>query len=436
MDEEEFNLQYAQRLRRIVKEYEIDWPREEIIPDEKTADKIFDAAVDLMTETGLFHLDTKRVVHFTREELTEVAKTRPRELVLGEGKDAVVLRERKPDSPFPPAVFGFPGIVTEDLYIPITVSHAIEPTCQGIQPAILQRAWGMENKSGTPGELYAVVAEAEYNRIAARIAGKPGMPFMEPDSATTPFATVASFMLRGYRPTSSHMPCHLFGDLKLSWDRLNLAAFAQLCGIPSWNGAFIMLGAFARNAAEYAVAYVGALLSLLAYTHGSDAVCAASDMKGQYSTRECMRATAAVNMVVERHIHLPIGNHLEANAGACTEMVFYELAAQVLAYESSGCEFFWGAASSKGLVPNSVTGMETRIMGETAHAVAGLGRGQANELINKILAKYESRLADPPRGKLFVECYDVATIKPTPEHLQVFGKAKEELNKLGINFKY
>ncbi|NLE62192.1 MAG: monomethylamine:corrinoid methyltransferase, partial [Planctomycetes bacterium] len=436
MEEDEFNLAYSQRLRKIVTQYEIAWPKEQIIPDAAIADKIFEAAVELIAENGLFHMDTKRVVQFTRQEVIETAKTRPRELTLGEGKDAMVLRERTPDSAYPPAVFGNPGMVTEDMFIPITLSHAIEPTCNGIQPAVLQHAWGMDNKGGTPGELYCVVAESEYNRMVARLAGKPGMPFLEPDSATTPFATVASFMLRGYTKTGSHMPCHVFGDLKVSWERLNLAALAQLCGIPTWNGVLILVGAFARNAAEQSVAQLAGLLGLLSYTHGNDSVNAATDLQGQWSGRENLRATAAIDLALERNVHIPAGNHIEANAGACTEMACYEIAAQVLAYASSGVEFYWGAMPGKGMVLNGVTGMETRILGETAHAVAGIGPERANELLNKVLERYEGQLANAPKGKTFVECYDVATIKPSDEYLGIWASAKEGLSKIGISFKY
>lgn len=436
MDEDEFNLKYSKTLRRLVKDYDISWPKEQIIPDDKTVSKIFQAATDLISENGIFHMDTKRVVSFTKEEVIEAAKTRPSELTLGEGKDAVTLRARTPLSPFHPAVFGFPALVTEDMYIPITLSHAKELTCEGIQPAILKNAWGMDNKAGTPGELYNVIAESEYSRIVARMAGKPGMPFMEPESATTPFATIASFYYRGYRDSGSHMPAHVFGDLKVSWERLNLCAFAQLCGIPTWNGTFIMLGTFARNAAEWAVANMAGLLGLLTYSHGSDCVSGASDMQGQWSARENLRATAALNLAISHNLFLPNGNHLEANAGACTEMAFYEIAALALACTSSGVSFFWGAGSSKGLVVNGSTGMETRMMGETAHAVPGIASDKANEILNQILAKYEDQLATPPKGKTFVECYDVASIQPTEEHLRVFAKAKEELSKMGVPFKY
>ena len=436
MDEEDFNLKFSQRLRRLVKEYEIEWPKEQILPDGETADKIFRAAIEMICQNGIYHMDTKRVVHFTRDEVIETAHTRERQWSLGDGKDAVLFRERTPESTFAPVIVGFPGVVTEDMFVPITLSHAIEPTCQGIQPAIMQGAWGMQNKSGTPGELYTVLAESEYNRIVARLAGKPGMPFMEPDSATTPFATIASFYLRGYTATGCHMPTHVLGDLKLTWERLNLAAFAQLSGIPTWNGTSSLLGGFARNAAEWAVAHVGGLLGILSYTHGRQWVGGVSDIRGQWSPRENLRAGAAAYLATERNIHVPIGIHTEGNAGGCTHMYFFEEAAQILTYTSSGVEWFWGASPSKGVVPNSSSGMETRMLGETAMAVAGISSDRTNEILNGILAKYESQLKDPPKGKLFAECYDVETLKPTDEHLKVYAEAKEELNKVGINYKY
>ncbi|MBN1315653.1 MAG: monomethylamine:corrinoid methyltransferase, partial [Anaerolineales bacterium] len=144
MDEDDFNVKYSQRLRKLVKEYEIDWPKDQTIPDDDIADKIFQAGVDLIAENGIFHMDTKRVIQYSRDEIIETANTRPSELALGEGKDRVVMRARTPESSFPPAVFGWPGLVTEDMFVTISLSHAMEPTCLGLQPAIMKHAWGME----------------------------------------------------------------------------------------------------------------------------------------------------------------------------------------------------------------------------------------------------------------------------------------------------
>ncbi|MBI4758577.1 MAG: monomethylamine:corrinoid methyltransferase [Chloroflexi bacterium] len=42
----------------------------------------------------------------------------------------------------------------------------------------------------------------------------------------------------------------------------------------------------------------------------------------------------------------------------------------------------------------------------------------------------------PPAGKTFPELYDVARVEPTPEHLEQYRKAKEELKEFGVPFKY
>jgi methylamine--corrinoid protein Co-methyltransferase len=47
---------------------------------------------------------------------------------------------------------------------------------------------------------------------------------------------------------------------------------------------------------------------------------------------------------------------------------------------------------------------------------------------------YEDKLLNPPKGKLFSECYDVAKIKPSSEWLGIYDKVKEDLKDFGIDF--
>ena len=58
----------------------------------------------------------------------------------------------------------------------------------------------------------------------------------------------------------------------------------------------------------------------------------------------------------------------------------------------------------------------------------------ANEIVKKLLVKYEDRLADPPRGKKFQECYDWDSIEPCQEYIDLYGRIKEELTGYGLKF--
>jgi len=45
---------------------------------------------------------------------------------------------------------------------------------------------------------------------------------------------------------------------------------------------------------------------------------------------------------------------------------------------------------------------------------------------------YEKNYANAPAGKTFQECYDVKTITPTDEYVQVYDGARKKLEGLGL----
>jgi methylamine--corrinoid protein Co-methyltransferase len=47
---------------------------------------------------------------------------------------------------------------------------------------------------------------------------------------------------------------------------------------------------------------------------------------------------------------------------------------------------------------------------------------------------YEKNYATAPAGKTFQECYDVKTITPTEEYMQVYDGARKKLEDLGLVF--
>jgi methylamine--corrinoid protein Co-methyltransferase len=81
--------------------------------------------------------------------------------------------------------------------------------------------------------------------------------------------------------------------------------------------------------------------------------------------------------------------------------------------------------------------MEARIGSETAHLIAkqGITRKKANEIVKKILGEYESKIPEAPKGKRFDECYDLKTVRPTQEYLDVYDRCKEKLTGFGLEYK-
>ena len=126
-----------------------------------------------------------------------------------------------------------------------------------------------------------------------------------------------------------------------------------------------------------------------------------------------------------------------ANAGPMTEMVFRETAVHALVSTVSGWHL-WEMASTRNKYRNRATPLEARLGTEVGHAVArqGMTRERANDICNRLLAKYEDQAADAPLGSEYQECYDVAKALPTHEHLDMYRRVKDEIAEMGVEFPY
>jgi methylamine--corrinoid protein Co-methyltransferase len=71
---------------------------------------------------------------------------------------------------------------------------------------------------------------------------------------------------------------------------------------------------------------------------------------------------------------------------------------------------------------------------EMGKAAAGFTRQKANELVNRLLQKYEPQIETAPAGSRYQECYDITTGKPGKEYLRLYDEVKEELTKMGVSF--
>ena len=72
---------------------------------------------------------------------------------------------------------------------------------------------------------------------------------------------------------------------------------------------------------------------------------------------------------------------------------------------------------------------------EQVCTAARLDREQANELVLRLLEKYESQIDAPPSGSTYQDCYDAASGKPGETYLELYNEAKEELATMGVPFK-
>jgi methylamine--corrinoid protein Co-methyltransferase len=156
---------------------------------------------------------------------------------------------------------------------------------------------------------------------------------------------------------------------------------------------------------------------------------------GCNTTRELLWLVSLTAQALSRNTHLLITANTFAAAGPCTEMVAYEVVAHALAATVAGADLDL-AAVARNRHPERATGMEARIGAEAGHLTArqGVTRDQANEIIKQILAQYEDQLAEAPIGKRLDECYNLETLEPTHEYVELYEGVKEKLSKFGLDY--
>jgi methylamine--corrinoid protein Co-methyltransferase len=117
-----------------------------------------------------------------------------------------------------------------------------------------------------------------------------------------------------------------------------------------------------------------------------------------------------------------------------TEMCFYETASCITTSVVSGASGFEFGGIAKASQVDYFTPMEPLLASKVGHAVAGMTRKEANEILKVLLPRYESKLEDPPLGKKFGECWDIHRKKPSEEYVSLYNNVRKELSDLGIRF--
>ena len=82
----------ATRTQELLKEFDIKYNPENVCPaDDDLADRVFQAGLQLLADVGAYHLDTQRVIKFSKAEILDALRQAPDTLYLGEGRDRVIL---------------------------------------------------------------------------------------------------------------------------------------------------------------------------------------------------------------------------------------------------------------------------------------------------------------------------------------------------------
>ena len=100
VEEKDWDRGYInQIIGELVERYDITWDRDNpgVPSDDALADRVFEAGMTLAVQSGLYCVDTRRQMTWTREELERIVADAPVKVTVGEGMDEVTFCRRDTD---------------------------------------------------------------------------------------------------------------------------------------------------------------------------------------------------------------------------------------------------------------------------------------------------------------------------------------------------
>jgi methylamine---corrinoid protein Co-methyltransferase len=436
MEEREFELRLvAPTIKRLVKEYGIKFDRSRIVPsDDDLADRIFQAGLALASEIGIFCQSTSRRITWTRAELEAGLRYALGEAVMGDGADAVIARSRLPEDTRPPIISGgaYGVVVPEHLFVPLMLSYAQEPVIDVIDNGNLETAYGYPVKAGSPWEALGGWREAELSMQVVNRAGRPGLCIGCVELSPTALAEISASSWGGFRPTDWHHVATV-SEFKTNYDLLSKVVHTTRIGGVMEAYYNPIYGGYAGGAEGVALALTaGPILLNQVYMGTTFSTRPDHPFLNCDTTPELLWAQSVAFQGLSRNSKLLIASLAGPAGGPGTKTMLYENAAFAIATVVSGLAVIEASMSAGGRIPRHASGLDAVIVGEVAHAVRGMSRDQANELVIALLARYEADLAKSPTGRPFEEVYDVETVKPTAEWQGMYDEVRSELVSMGL----
>lgn len=438
--ERDFDLDiFVPNLRGVVDKYGIKYDPQNPVPaDDKLADRVWEAAMEFLCETGVYCLDTERRILFTRDEIEGALETGPCGVVFGEGKDAKAMPRRFPEDETPPWCSGGGGgcpLSSERYFLNIVKAYAEDPLSDSITTPALTNVDGREIVAGSPLGVEGAIRTVILTRKALRRAGRSGMPIVNGIATAVQSQEHIAGHRFGIRKTDA-LEIGTVHEMKIDFDSLNKVAYSLATGslIFAENG--IILGGLSGGPAGVAVVTAAYNPVDLLILRGAVQHPFPIHFELSTATRDAIWARSLANQAVTRHSPLPVVNIGYSAAGPMTKMSVYEYSAWVIGAVVSGGSMEV-ASQARGVALDYGGPMEPIFINEVAHAVAGMSRREANGIVNALLEKYEDQLRNPPIGQRYQECFDVATGAPSKEFIELHRELKREMaDQFGLRFRH
>ena len=251
VNEDTWNMDHFRKISELVAKYEIP-SYTKGMPflnlDDGLPYRAFQAGVDLLVEHGVYCITTGRVVELTREEVMAAIRESPKEIIVGNGPDARVMKQRQVEGKEPLNFCpGHHSPFTEDLAPLVVKNFAQIPRTDFIEGFNFVEVDGREIL-GTPLEVFAARRQLAWMREGVRKAGRPGLSIVLYPITTRAAALIAPIdRVSGLRPGDGILTSVL-PDEKIEHDLLATRIASEDYGLWSISGSFSMMGGFCGGA--------------------------------------------------------------------------------------------------------------------------------------------------------------------------------------------
>jgi methylamine--corrinoid protein Co-methyltransferase len=425
-----------QTIKDLVKKHniQIDVKNPGVPSDDDLADRVFEAAMDLAVQSGVYCTDTQRQMVFSRDELEDVLARVPEEVQIGKGSDTRVIKKRSVDQEGHVTIGGgFWGVVVpEDLLLPMTMAYAQIEENDFLCTGALRTTYGRPIRAGSPWDTLACWQEMRDTFEAIERVGRPGMTISGPNTSASAIGTVTTVTHGCLRP-SDYGSVAFMSELKVSYDDLIRACHYVQTNSFAHNFYNPIYGGYAGGAEGVAVAHVAGFILMKATLFGEAFNAGPSHAHMSTNTfPPLIPAQALAHQALSRNTNITCANFTRPNAGPGEKDLLYEIAAYQLATVTSGVEIATGVQTATGRHEAHCSPLEVRFLIKVVRAAEKMTRKEADPIVKKLIALYKDGQKEQKIGKPFNEVYDLETLEPKSEWQSVFDEVVHELESLGL----
>ncbi|MCP4630549.1 MAG: monomethylamine:corrinoid methyltransferase [bacterium] len=147
----------------MIEKYNLSYPSDEAVPqDMAMAHRIFEAAIELLLDVGIYCRDTRKIIGFERKDIEQALDNANSSHSIGQQENEVLVGHRGLDDDRKPAIIGGAcgASVSEENFLNIMMSYAKEEI-DGLHTGSLHKFCGKNIKIGSPVEIMASRREAQ-----------------------------------------------------------------------------------------------------------------------------------------------------------------------------------------------------------------------------------------------------------------------------------